>query len=265
MPTQRMKAKIALIGDAGVGKTSLVRRFVLDEFSDKYQSTLGTKVLKVRLTIPYTAKLEVEMDLTIYDMVGDKSFRDLIKDTHFHDIQGILAVCDITNAGSLSSLSDWLVTAQRVAGEVPTFLVVNKNDLAAQAKFGDAEVGKFALPYGAPFLYTSAKSGEGVDDAFNSLALEILSKALPSGGANAPRGIEGDLLAALDERGLLGLNKADMFGRLPGVRYEDLKIAVETLEREGLAEVHWKGPADFSVFITDLGRDRLHGVTVPAS
>src|SRR3972149_5806406 len=101
MPTvHRMKTKIALLGESGVGKTSLVRRFVLDEFDDKYLHTVGTKVTKIKLTIPHGVDTEIDMDVSIFDIMGQKGFRDMVKDTYFHDMQGLLAVCDVTNRQS---------------------------------------------------------------------------------------------------------------------------------------------------------------------
>src|SRR3989337_2736393 len=154
LPTsQKMKAKIALVGDAGVGKTSLIRRFVLDEFSDEYLHTLGTKVTKIQLTIPHGVETEILIDMAIFDMMGQKGFKDLVKDTFFFDVQGVLAVCDLTNRASLDSLSDWIATALEVGGECPVYILVNKNDLAGKAQFGEEAVTKAAETWEAPFGY----------------------------------------------------------------------------------------------------------------
>src|SRR3989304_2896534 len=116
MPVLRMKAKFAIVGNSGVGKTSLIRRFVLDEYDDKYLHTVGTKVTKVKLTIPHGAGTEVDMDVSIFDIMGQKGFRDMVKDTYFHDMQGLLAVCDVTNRQSLDDLQDWIATALESGG-----------------------------------------------------------------------------------------------------------------------------------------------------
>src|SRR2546427_12436004 len=75
MPTVRhMKAKLALMGEGGVGKTSLIRRFVLNEYQDTYLHTVGTRVSKVELTVPHGVDTEVQMDMSIFDIMGQRGF-----------------------------------------------------------------------------------------------------------------------------------------------------------------------------------------------
>jgi GTPase SAR1 family protein len=69
----RMKVKVCLVGESAVGKTSLVRRFVLDEFDDRYISTLGTKVSKKEIIVEGENGHEpIMVDLTIWDIMGEK-------------------------------------------------------------------------------------------------------------------------------------------------------------------------------------------------
>jgi len=100
--TRRMKTKVCLVGEAAVGKTSMIRRYVLDEFEDKYITTLGAKVSKKELAFDLPDKdVRVQMDMTIWDIMGEKGFRDLLKEAFFHGAKGILAVCDITRYSTL--------------------------------------------------------------------------------------------------------------------------------------------------------------------
>ncbi|MEK6851496.1 MAG: Rab family GTPase [Candidatus Thermoplasmatota archaeon] len=265
--TLKMKAKVALIGDAAVGKTSLIRRFVQDEFSDKYLHTVGTKVTKVNLTIPQGVDTEVDMDVAIFDIMGQKGFKDLVKETFFLDAQGIVAVCDMTNRASLDALADWIATALEVAGEVPVYILVNKVDLQEKAQFGEEAIAKAAKPWEAPFVYTSAKTGESVDDAFNALAIEIVNNAMRILRARSVAvDLENRILEALTLRGFLGLAKNDLFARFKGIGYDELKTAVERLERQGMVQLNWRGPSDFSVLITTKGvssvRDRSTGPAI---
>jgi small GTP-binding protein len=265
--SHKMKAKIALVGDSGVGKTSLIKRFVQDEFDDKYLHTVGTKVTKLNLTIPHGADTEIDMDLAIFDIMGQRGFRDLVKETFFLDCQGVVAVCDLTSRASLDALSDWIATALEVAGEVPVYILVNKVDLQDKAEFGEENIAKTAKTWEAPFVYTSAKTGESVDDAFNALAIEIVSNAMRTLRARSVAvDLENRILEALALRGFLGLAKNDLFARFKGIGYDDLKIAVERLERQGLVQLNWAGAADFSVLITPKGvasvRDRGSGAAI---
>ncbi len=259
MPTHKLKAKVALVGDHGVGKTSLIRRFVQDEFDDRYIQTLGTKVTKVQLTIPHGVDTEIQVDMSIFDIIGQRGFRDMVKETFFHDIQGLLAVCDLTTRTSLDNLQDWIATALEIGGDAPVYILVNKNDLKDKAQFGDEAVSKVAKPWSAPYVYTSAKTGENVDDAFNALAIEIVNNAMRTLRAkSAIVDLEDRVLQALALRGFMGLAKKDLFERFRGISYDDLKTALERLERQLLVQIQWKGPADFTVIITPKGVTATH-------
>ena len=90
---QRIKTKICLVGEAAVGKTSLIRRFVQDEFDDRYITTLGAKVSKREMTFDLPDKgSKLQMDMTVWDIMGEKGFRDLLKEAFFHGAKGVLAV-----------------------------------------------------------------------------------------------------------------------------------------------------------------------------
>ena len=87
----RLRFKICLIGDPGVGKTSLVARFARNEFSDGYIHTIGTKVSKKELEIadPKTGQT-ILMSLLIWDIMGQPAFRELLRDAYFHGASGVL-------------------------------------------------------------------------------------------------------------------------------------------------------------------------------
>ena len=252
---RRMKAKVALIGESAVGKTSLIRRFVKDEYDDKYLHTVGTKVTKIELTVPHGDGLEVLVDVTIFDIMGQKGFKDMVKETFFHGCQGLLAVCDVARKETLTAIHDWMATATAIAGDVPAYLLVNKMDLAEKSRaFPYDEVEKVAEMWEMPFVYTSAKTGAGVDDAFNLLAIAIVEDALREAQA---RVVEQDLrhtvLLLVAKKGRLGVTKAEFFEVLRGVSYGDLERELTVLEREALIQINWRGPADFTVQITPLG------------
>src|SRR2546425_2377432 len=100
MEARRMKIKICLVGEAAVGKTSLIRRFVLDDFDDKYIQTLGTKVSKKELSVSQDGEA-VKVDMTIWDIMGQKGFRELLKEAYFYGAKGVIAVTDVTRKTTL--------------------------------------------------------------------------------------------------------------------------------------------------------------------
>ena len=178
--TRRMKTKVCLVGEAAVGKTSLIRRYVLDEFEDKYITTLGAKVSKKELAFDLPDRdVQVQMDMTIWDIMGEKGFRDLLKEAFFHGAKGILAICDITRYSTLKELDDWIGSVFNVVGKVPVVVAVNKVDLKDEViiLYGDKEIERTTREYEASYYYTSARTGEGVDDAFKALGTAILNRA----------------------------------------------------------------------------------------
>src|SRR5437667_3537955 len=103
---QRIKTKVCLVGEAAVGKTSLIRRFVQDEFDDRYITTLGAKVSKREKAFETPDRTKIHMDMTVWDIMGEKGFRELLKDAYFYGANGIVAVADLTRRRTLDNLDD---------------------------------------------------------------------------------------------------------------------------------------------------------------
>jgi len=125
--SKHLKAKVCLIGDHAVGKTSLIRRFVQDTFDDRYLMTLGTKVSKKVVDIDWRERqTKVRLDLGIWDIMGQHGLLNLLVEAYFTGANGILAVLDLTRRPTLDTLSIWIRSVERVAGRVPTVIAVNK-------------------------------------------------------------------------------------------------------------------------------------------
>src|SRR5881296_2396592 len=173
MDARRMKIKICLVGEAAVGKTSLIRRFVLEDFDDKYIQTLGTKVSKKELNVLNVGGEAVKVDMTIWDIMGQKGFRELLKEAYFYGAKGIIAVCDVTRKSTLDDLDDWIEGVYSVTGKVPIQFLANKVDLKDKAEFGETEMLQATRAYDSPSAFTSAKTGESVEPGFQSLAERV--------------------------------------------------------------------------------------------
>ncbi|OGS50516.1 MAG: hypothetical protein A3K65_07135, partial [Euryarchaeota archaeon RBG_16_68_12] len=156
----------------------LIRRFIHDQFDDRYISTLGAKVSKKEVVVASPkGDGEIAIDMTIWDIMGEKGFRELLKEAYFHGAQGILAVCDITRKDTLHELNDWIAAVNRVTGNIPIQFLANKADLKDQAKVNETDVRQVADAHKSPFLFTSAKSGENVEAGFLRLAEMIASRS----------------------------------------------------------------------------------------
>ncbi len=173
---QQMKVKICLVGEGAVGKTCLIRRFVHDQFDDRYISTLGAKVSKKEVVLKREDG-EIDVDLTIWDIMGEKGFRELLKEAYFHGAQGVLAVCDMTRKETLEDVGDWIAAVVKVTGNIPITLVGNKIDLSDRQVVTEEDVRSAAASHEAKYILTSAKTGENVEKAFADLAAAIGAKA----------------------------------------------------------------------------------------
>ncbi len=172
---RNIKMKVCLIGEYAVGKTSLIRRYVYNTFSDRYIQTIGAKITKKALLLQYPERrTNLDVDLTIWDIMGEKGFRELLKEAYFHGAQGILAVCDVTRKDTLLELSNWIDSVTKVTGEVPVRFVANKIDLKDEAQFGEDDVRELSEEIGSSYLMTSARTGDGVEQIFEEIARLIV-------------------------------------------------------------------------------------------
>ncbi len=180
---KRMKAKVCLVGDCAVGKTSLIRRFVLDAFDDSYIATMGAKVTKKEVGLQDDTYGNLVVNLMIWDIMGDKSFRDLFKEAFFQGAQGVLAVCDVTRKDTLTGLNNWIGEVSKVAGHIPTQIIANKIDLAPTAEIDEHDIKSYCTSIDSDFVMTSAKTGENVEPAFETMARDIIDRRVNASDA----------------------------------------------------------------------------------
>lgn len=174
-----MTTKICLVGDSSVGKTSLIKRYVFDEFDDRYLSTLGTKVTKRKLQVPFPdLDLEVDVKLLIFDIIGEKGFRKLLREAYFQGANGLMAVLDVTRGDTLDSIDDWVDNAYDVTGSIPTHILANKVDLSDEAVVSEVEVNQLSKDLNSPFVFTSAKTGENVEKVFKYIGTKLVNRAV---------------------------------------------------------------------------------------
>jgi len=159
--------KICMLGGFAVGKTSLVSRFVTSIFSDKYLTTVGVKIDKKTVKVGAD-----EVNLLLWDMYGQDEFQT-VRESYLRGASGYLLVADGTRAATLDTARTLQRTAESVVGRVPFLLVLNKADLDAQWEIDDKALWKLA-EHGWSVVRTSAKTGDGVEEAFTKLAEEML-------------------------------------------------------------------------------------------
>lgn len=174
-----IKAKICLVGDEAVGKTSLIHRYVHGVFDETYIRTLGAVPAKKTVDLRDAGGRPIRLDLTVLDIMGKLTFLQLFQEAYFRGARGILAVADITRRASLDHLADWIRSVDATSGPLPRVVVVNKTDLTDAAAYGRTEVERAAKALGSEYFLTSAKTGTEVEKAFHQLATAVAERLLP--------------------------------------------------------------------------------------
>ncbi len=187
MEVLEFEKKVLLIGEASVGKTSLIRRFVIDRFDDRYIVTIGTKVSRKVMDFEYPKEgLAVSLMMSVWDVIGQRT-ADRMHEMHFKGAEAFIVVCDGTRRETFEAVSDWVERARRVAGPAPGVLACNKVDLKAAFKVAEADVRAKAAALKLTPMFTSAKTGEGVEEAFRAVGEGLSRKIVENARAARPR------------------------------------------------------------------------------
>lgn len=163
-----IQKKVCMVGVFGVGKTCLVQQFVHSIFSAKYHSTVGVKIDRKVVSFEGT-----EATLLLWDLAGRDGVED-ISVSYLRGSHAILYVVDGTRKETCEQIFELRELAQNAVGEVPSAVALNKADLASDWVLDAGDEKKFT-DVGWRALRTSAKTGEGVEEAFSWLAREAIA------------------------------------------------------------------------------------------
>lgn len=163
-----IKKKICMIGAVAVGKTSLVRRFVHGSYSERYLTTVGVKVDKKLLEAGGR-----EVTLHLWDLAGEDAFTQL-QTTYLRGASGYFVVVDGTRPETLEKALELHQRARTALGPAPCIFLLNKSDLDADWRIPPESLDELRKTHGA-VQRTSAKSGDGVEDAFVELTRRMLA------------------------------------------------------------------------------------------
>lgn len=164
--------KVCLLGDFGVGKTSLVHRFVYNYFEDKYTSTVGVRVSRKVLSIARGAD-HVELGMVLWDIASDDNFVWL-QDRYLQGATGAVLVCDLTRPETLHNLRHYVIKLLQINPRVFFVLATNKNDLVDRRQITGAQIEAFGAEFNISYYFTSAKTGAQVEELFNHLGQMIV-------------------------------------------------------------------------------------------
>lgn len=164
-----IQRKICMVGVFSTGKTSLVRQFIFSMFSEKYHSTIGVKIDRKRVEVDGET-----VNLVLWDLAGRDGVED-IQPSYVRGASGILFVVDGTRRETFEQIFELRDICFEAAGEVPAIVALNKSDLTSEWALAEADFGRLEAA-GLESFVTSAKTGDGVEQAFLRLASATLSK-----------------------------------------------------------------------------------------
>ncbi|UCE13307.1 MAG: GTP-binding protein [Candidatus Heimdallarchaeota archaeon] len=162
-------AKILLLGEYRVGKSSMVLRYVENRFPGDYMATIGANFLVKTVNIPFEGK-SFKVGLQIWD-IGGHARSSQVGRVFFQGVSGALLVYDLTRKKTLEKLPLWVEQLKRYSTESRMYLVGNKNDLVDERQISkeEGEDAKKQLDM-INFFETSAKTGDHIQETFEDLA-----------------------------------------------------------------------------------------------
>ncbi len=166
-----IQKKICLLGAFAVGKTSLVRRFVEGGYDEKYLTTVGVQIKKRTVTVNRDEQ-NTEVNLIIWDLAGEDEFQK-VQLNYLRGASGYFVVADGTRPTTLDTAKILHKRVTDTIGAVPFVLLINKQDVRDDWELDDRALDEFTLA-GWTIIETSAKTGQGVAEAFQQLAEKIL-------------------------------------------------------------------------------------------
>lgn len=159
------KYKLVFLGDQSVGKTSMITRFMYDDFQEAYQATIGIDFLSKTMYLE-----DRTVRLQLWDTAGQERFRSLIP-SYIRDSSVAVVVYDITNRASFLNTTKWIEDVRQERGDdVVIMLVGNKTDKSDKRQVSVEEGEKKANEDGVMFIETSAKAGYNIKALFRKLA-----------------------------------------------------------------------------------------------
>ena len=181
------RGKVILLGDAGVGKTSLLARYVDGIFRSEYIQTIGANFLIKEVDLSKVVdklniedkeligKIEERRVTIFYWDIGGQHDKLFANEYYFLDAVGAIVVFNLVDKDSFNNLKFWISKLRELSGDVPFIIIGNKIDLSEGRVIDNKTIKNKINEYGVEFYETSAKTNENVKKAFESLSIKILN------------------------------------------------------------------------------------------
>ena len=170
---KKLKLKVTVVGDGGVGKTSLIQKFTQGKFKTDYIKTIGAQLTHYKTEID-----GYKIELMFWDIAGQGKL-DFLRPSFYRASSAIIIVYSLeeNNVGerSFDNITSWYEDVKQFCGEIPVVVFANKVDLINEQSLDKTKIQNLVKERNFLGYYiTSAKTGQGLDHAFNTLSKEIL-------------------------------------------------------------------------------------------
>ena len=170
--------KVIMIGDPGTGKTSLINKYVEEKFEEEYKATIGANIVKKEVLIEDDKKKRI-VDLTIWDIAGQEKWRHY-RHIYYRGSQGVFVLYDVTRPITFKNVKEvWIrdLFNYLESRDIPIILISNKNDLTEIRRIPEEKGIVCSREINSlTFIETSAKTGDNVIKAFETMAKALLIK-----------------------------------------------------------------------------------------
>lgn len=171
--SRSLTRRVVMMGDPATGKTSIIARYSDGKFTSRTSPTIGVAQRNVMI-----ADRGCNIHLQIWDTAGQESFRSIVP-IYFRRAQGALCVFDLTNKQTFDSLDGWIEEFTANADNGKVVIVGNKCDLINQIEVDEDNVSEWVKGRGLKYIRASACTGEGISEAFTTIAQLIAPVDLP--------------------------------------------------------------------------------------
>jgi len=168
---KKLSIKIIIVGEPAVGKTSLVKKFVSGQFAKDYRSSIGTNIFIKKVNIKNIGRIRIQL----WDIAGQERWINMRR-SYYVGAKGVLIVGDLTRKNTFDQINHfWVPDIKQYCEKAPVVLIANKTDL--EKELSDKEIYSLGKEINAiSIIYTSAKTGENVESAFEMIAELVLNK-----------------------------------------------------------------------------------------